>query len=82
VDEIGKFHRGARSRGGAAVTQVNRLIFGTRRDGNLCPCPNSASMAHPRVAAIGGQIKGLSTVWQGPRTAAQPGAPVLQRAKP
>lgn len=83
ADEIGKFYRQARARGGAAVTQANRLIFGTRRDPNLCLCDRrDAGVAPGRVAAIGGQIKGLSTVWNGPARAAQPGAPVLRRAKP
>jgi hypothetical protein len=83
ADEIGKFYRQARGRGGVAVTQANRLIFGTRRDPNLVLAERrDASVQLGRVAALGGQIKGLSTVWNGPARAAQPGAPVLRRARP
>jgi hypothetical protein len=79
ADEIGKFERAARAAGGVAVVHFGRLAYGTRRDANLCPCPLGADVAADRRSAIG---RGPRSVWNGPRRAAQPGAPILQRAKP
>ena len=73
-DEIGRAWRGARARGAGAQTQVSRVIFGSRRD----PA-ETASQAHTQKSAIG---TGPRSVFSGPARAAQPGAPILRRAKP